>query len=84
MIYEVEIFPQEPALQSPTPGHVGIPYLYNPPRAVLRPGETFAFKNIITNCPTEIFLELREGEKPKKTFGRWSGKLAASAASLDF
>ena len=83
-IYETELRPQEPALASQGITHVGIPYLYNLPKTTLKPNEPFAFKKIISGCPTEIFLELREGEKPKKTFGRWSGKLTARALSLDF
>ena len=55
-----------------------------PEMAVLKPGEQIAFKRIITNCPTEVFVELREGDKPKKAFGKWSGKLTSEIASLDF
>ncbi len=84
VIYETELRPQEPALGGPALSHVNIPYLYNSPRTVLKPDKPAAFKKIISNCPTEIFLELREGEKPKKAFGRWSGKLTAHAVSLEF
>lgn len=84
VIYEVLLRPQEPALGGGAITHVAIPYLYTPPKAILKPNEEITFKNIITNCPTEIFVELREGDKPKKTFGKWSGKLTSQSISLDF
>src|SRR3989338_3057044 len=84
VIYEVLLRPQEPALGGAPITHVAIPYLYTPPKAILKPNEQLAFKKIITNCPTEIFVELREGDKPKKTFGKWSGKLTSQSISLDF
>lgn len=84
IIYETELHPQEPALGNPALSHVTIPYLYDSPKTILKPDEPFKFKKIISNCPTEIFLELREGGSTKKTFGKWSGKLIAQAASLDF
>ena len=83
-IYETELRPQEPALENTGMPHINIPYLYNSPKTVLRPNEPVVFKKIITGCPTEIFLELREGDRPKKNFGRWSGRLTAYTASLDF
>jgi hypothetical protein len=84
VIYETELRPQEPALENTALPHINIPYLYNSPKTVLRPNESFVFKKIIPSCPTEIFLELREGDKPKKKFGKWSGKLTTYASSLDF
>lgn len=84
VIYEAELRPQEPSLGGPALPNINIPYLYSSPKTTLKQGERFAFKKILSGCPTEIFLELREGEKPKKTFGRWSGKLTAQALSLDF
>ena len=84
VIYEVELRPQEPTLGNSAFSGVNIPYIYNPPKTLLGPNKPATFKNIMSNCPTEIFLELREGDKPKKTFGRWSGKLIAHIASLDF
>lgn len=84
VIYETELRPQEPSIGTQPLPHVAIPYILSSTRTVLRSNESFAFKKIISNCPTEIFLELREGEKPRKNFGRWSGKLTADAASLDF
>ena len=84
VIYEVLLRPQEPTLGGAPITHVAIPYLYTPPKAILKPNEQLAFKKIITNCPTEIFVELREGDKPKKTFGKWSGKLTSQSISLDF
>jgi len=84
MIYETEFHPQEPALGNTVFSHVNIPYISSPTKITLKPSEPAVFKKIISNCPTEIFLELREGDKPKKTFGRWSGKLTAQTVSLDF
>ena len=84
VIYETELRPQEPSLGTQPLSHVNIPYIISSPITVLRSNESFPFKKIISNCPTEIFLELREGEKPKKIFGKWSGKLTADAESLDF
>ena len=69
VIYESDVRPQEPALGSSGIVHVTIPYIYTSPRVVFKPNEQITFKKIITNCPTEIFIELREGEKPKKNFG---------------
>lgn len=83
-IYETEFYPQEPPLGNSAANYVNIPYLRIPPRTVLKAGGTFTFKRIISPCPTEIFIELREGDKPKKNFGRWSGKLVSQVASLDF
>lgn len=84
ILYELDIRPQEPALGSYVITQVKIPYLYTPPKVAIKPNETLAFKKIMTNCPTEIFVELREGDKPKKSFGKWSGKLTAQVTSLDF
>lgn len=83
-IYEAQVHPQEPSLGNYAFARVSIPYLYTPPRTILHPGETCRFKKIVPDCPTEIFLDLREGDKPKKNFGRWSGTLASKVASLDF
>ena len=84
-IYEFTARPQEPALGSAVFTHISISRLYGyaGPTNSLKPGQTLKFKTIITGCPTEIFVELREGEKPTKSFGRWSGKLASEAISLD-
>lgn len=84
VLYELDIHPQEPSLGSPIITHIAIPYLYTPQKAAIKPNEEFVFKKIMTNCPTEIFVELREGEKPKKSFGKWFGKLTAQIVSLDF
>lgn len=84
VIYEMPLRPQEPALGSAYMGHVSIPYLYTLPKTILKPYERVVFKKVIANCPTEIFVELREGEKPKNTFGKWSGKLTSQAISLNF
>lgn len=84
VIYEMDFHPQEPALGSIAFPHVNIPYISSPAKLTLKKAQTYAFKRIISNCPTEIFLELREGDKPKKTFGKWSGKLSAQTVSLDF
>ena len=77
-IYELTAHPQEPALGSAVFTHVMISA-----SDLLKPGETLKFKKIIANCPTEIFVELREGEKPTKSFGRWAGKLTSETISLD-
>jgi len=83
-IYDYLLQPQEPALASPALARVNIPYLYTPPKYTLKPNESVTFKKIMFTCPTEIFVELAEGEKPKKSFGRWSGMLTAQPVSLDF
>ena len=84
-IYELTANTQEPALGSTGLTHTSTsrPYGYMHPIDSLKPGETLKFKKIITGCPTEIFVELREGEKPTKSFGRWSGKLTSEVISLD-
>lgn len=84
-IYELIAHPQEPALGSAVFTRVSTSrlYSYTHPIDALKPGETLKFKKIITSCPTEIFVELREGEKPTKSFGRWSGKLTSEVISLD-
>jgi hypothetical protein len=84
-IYELTAHPQEPALGSTvfTHGTISHLYSYSHPIDSLKPGQTLKFKKIITSCPTEIFVELREGEKPTKSFGRWSGKLTSEVISLD-
>ena len=84
-IYEFTACPQEPALGSAAFTHSSISRLsgYSRPIDSLKPGQTLKFKKIITGCPTEIFVELREGEKPTKSFGRWSGKLTSEVVSLD-
>lgn len=84
-IYEIIAHPQEPSLGSTVFTRVPIPrlYGYSHPVNSLKPGQTLKFKKIITNCPTEVFVELREGEKPTKSFGRWSGKLNSEVTSLD-
>lgn len=83
-IYELTAHPQEPALGGTVFTH-STPriYSYSHPIDSLKPGQTLKFKKIITSCPTEIFVELREGEKPTKSFGRWSGKLTSEVISLD-
>ena len=84
-IYEIVAHPQEPALGSTVLTNVSIPHLYSYAHPIdsLKPGQTLKFKKIITSCPTEIFVELREGEKPTKSFGKWSGKLTSEVISLD-
>jgi len=84
-IYELIAHPQEPALGSTVFSHPSRPRLYSYAHPIysLKPGQTLKFKTIITSCPTEIFVELREGEKPTKSFGRWSGKLTSEVISLD-
>jgi hypothetical protein len=84
VIYELVLHPQEPALGSSGIAQVSIPYIYTPPKVALRPREALAFKKIMTNCPTEVFVELREAGRPKKNFGKWSGKLTSQAISLEF
>ncbi len=84
-IYELVAYTQEPALGSTIFTHTSISHMYGyaHPVDALKPGQTLKFKKIITGCPTEIFVELREGEKPTKSFGRWSGKLTSEVVSLD-
>jgi hypothetical protein len=84
-IYELTANPQEPALGGAvlTRASMSRQHNYTRPIDSLKPGKTLKFKKIIANCPTEIFVELREGEKPTKSFGRWSGKLTSEVVSLD-
>ena len=84
-IYELTAHPQEPALGGAVSAHASTSRLYSYARPInaLKPGQTLKFKKIITGCPTEVFVELREGEKPTKSFGRWSGKLTSEVMSLD-
>lgn len=82
-IYELTIHPQEPTLGSSGLPQIKIPYLYSAPKSILSPHERIAFKKIITNCPTEIFLDLRGAGDAKDRF-RPSGKLAYRVLSLDF
>ena len=84
-IYEITAHPQEPALGSAVFAHASISHMYSYAHPIdsLKPGQTLKFKSIIASCPTEIFVELREGEKPTKSFGRWSGKLTSEVISLD-
>lgn len=84
VLYELVLRPQEPALGQSVITPPSIPYLYTPPKAVLKSNEALTFKKIMTNCPTEVFVELREGDRPKKTFGKWSGKLTSQVISLEF
>jgi hypothetical protein len=84
VIYQTWFHPQEPSIPAQQVPYFGIPYLKQSPRTTLKAGEEVVFKRVMYGCPTEIFIELREGEKPKKTFGRWSGRLQAHASSLDF
>ena len=84
-IYELTAHPQEPALGSAVFTRLSTSRLYGYAHPIdsLKPGQTLKFKKIITSCPTEVFVELREGEKPTKSFGRWSGKLTSEVISLD-
>jgi hypothetical protein len=84
VIYETDMKILEGALAGGTMPRINIPYLNRPPDALLKAGERLVFKKILETCPTEIFIELREGDKPKKAFGKWSGRLAARAVSLGF
>jgi hypothetical protein len=81
-IYELTARPQEPALGVSAFTRAPLPHIYSSIDS-LKPGQTLKFKKIISSCPTEIFVELREGEKPAKSFGRWSGKLTSEVISLD-
>jgi hypothetical protein len=84
VIYETAFIPQEPPLSDTPANYINIPYLRTSPGTVLKAGERFTFKRIMSQCPTEIFVELREGNKPRKGAGRWSGTLTARITSLDF
>lgn len=84
VIYETILRPQEPSLGSSGLAPISIPYLYTPPKTALKPKEALRFKKILAGCPTEIFMELRDSDKPKKSFGKWSGSLTSQVVSLDF
>jgi len=84
VIYEVAFHPQEPALGTSGLTQVPIPYLSGPPKIILRPNETLAFKRILVNCPKEIVVALQEKSGFAKGIGRWAGKLALELMSVDF
>lgn len=84
VLYELTLHPQEPVFEASGIAQVVIPYLYNFPRSIIKPNETVTFKKIMTKCPTEVFVELREGRQYRKSFGKWPGKLTSQVISLDF
>ena len=83
-IYEMIFPPQEPSLSDQAFGQVSIPYIYAPPKIILKSGDSLAFKRVIVNCPREILMSLREGLGTGHGSGRWSGKILCEAVSVDF
>lgn len=84
IIYEVMFHPQEPSLGSSILTQVTIPYLSNTSKAVIKPGEIFTFKKILTNCPIEVIAELRKDGGFAKGLNRWSGKFDFEVLSVTF
>lgn len=83
-IYEEAFHPQEPSLGSSSLAHIAIPYLSGPAKVILKPKESLAFKRILTNCPKEIVMTLREGAPPIKSSSKWSGKLIYEVLGITF
>ena len=77
VLYEVTFHPQEPPFGSFILTQVSIPYISGPSKVQIKPGDEFAFKRILANCPKEILSAMREG-------GSWGGKLDAEVLALDF
>jgi hypothetical protein len=83
-IYEAVFPPQEPSLGTAGFSQVTIPYIYTPPRVILKAGDSLSFKRVMASCPREILMALRETGGSGKSSGRWSGKLLCEAVSIDF
>lgn len=84
VIYDIVFRPQEPPLGTHGVTKVTIPYLYNPPKTVLKPGEALPFKTILSSCPREIFVALRDETARSNGPGRWSGRFDYEILSIDF
>ena len=79
VIYEVVFHPQEPSLGASNLAYVALPYIAHP-KTSIKPGDSFPFKKILTNCPKEIVSEL--SGKDRKV--AWSGSLDADIISVSF
>jgi len=85
VIYEVVFHPQEPALGMSILGQVSIPYLTEPQRISIDPGNRLAFKRILSGCPKEIISAIKEGpERKRKTESGWAGTLEPEILSMEF
>ena len=84
VLYEVTFRPQEPPLGSSSLTQTTFPYLSSPAKAVIKPGETLAFKKILSHCPDEILAELKRQAVSGKTGGKWPGRLSAEMSSVAF
>jgi len=85
VIYEVVFHPQEPALGISILGQVPIPYLTEPQRISVDPGNRLAFKRILSDCPKEIVSALKEGESQKAAENKgWTGTLEPEILSMEF
>lgn len=84
IIYEIVFHPQEPSLGSAGLTQVAIPYLYNPARMPIKPGDSLPFKKILNDCPQEILGELDKNKGFGKIPGKWSGKFSSEIVALEF
>ena len=84
VIYEVVFHPQEPSLGTGGLTQVTIPYLPNPSKAPIKPGDSLAFKKILANCPKEVASEMKDASGFARARPRWSGKFSFEFLSLDF
>lgn len=80
VLYEVVFHPQEPSLGASNLTQIALPYISVHPKTSIKPGATFPFKKILTNCPKEIASELNREARQ----GEWSGKLDADIISISF
>lgn len=80
VLYEVVFHPQEPSLGASGLTQVALPYLSAPPKTYIKPGASFQFKKVMTNCPKEIVAELNKEEGK----GKWPGTLDAEILSVSF
>ncbi len=85
VIYEVVFHPQEPTLGISILAHVPIPSLSEPQRVPIDPGNRLIFKRVLTDCPREIAMAIREGGVRRAGTGRaWSGTLEPEILSMEF
>lgn len=84
IIYEVIFRPNEPPLGVSSLTRITIPYLYAPPKLIIKPRGSLPFKQILTNCPDEIVMALRERKAVQQGANKWSGRLISDFLSVDF
>lgn len=85
VIYEVVFHPQEPALGMSILGQVPIPYLSEPHRISVDPGERLVFKRLLSGCPREIASAIKEGAGQKTAgYSGWAGTLEPEILSIEF